>query len=219
MIRKLHSFFFQGTFFITTLKVRKTGWKHDILLPKFLSNMYFSPGRCHINFVWHYVNPCKYYRKLVECRNGGFSRLLVATSFPISFRPMQGNPDSWIWEIFACGIRNPTENWNSESKFHWQRIRNPVPGIRNPDGVESRIQDCLRFLYVGRIFQWQDPKSLREERHEKLARIFGCIDKPISASFRFILGLEAWESWVALRSRMNNTFLLFYFPNFRLHNR
>ena len=118
--------------------MRKTGWQHDILLPKFLSNMYFSPGRCHINFVWHYVNPCKYYRKLVECRNGGFSRLLVATSFPISFRPMQGNPDSWICEIFACGIRNPTENWNSESKFHWQRIRNPVPGIRNPRrGIEN----------------------------------------------------------------------------------
>ena len=118
--------------------MRKTGWQHEILLSKLLSNMYFSPGRCHINFVWHYVNPCKYYRKLVECRNGGFSRLLVATSFPISFRPMQGNPDSWICEIFACGIRNPTENWDSESKFNWQRIRNPVPGIRNPQrGIEN----------------------------------------------------------------------------------
>ena len=198
--------------------MRKTGWQHDILLPKFLSNMYFSPGRCHINFVWHYVNPCKYYRKLVECRNGGFSRLLVATSFPISFRPMQGNPDPWIVKfllvesgiLLRIGIQNPSSS-DKESGIQYLES-----GIH---GVESRIQDCLRFLYVGRIFQWQDPKSLREEGPEKLARIFGCIDKPISVSFRFILGLEAWESRVALRSRMNNTFLLFYFPNFRLHNR
>ena len=25
----------------------------------------------------------------------------------------------------AQGIRNPTNDWNPESKFHWQRIRNP----------------------------------------------------------------------------------------------
>ena len=132
MIRKLHSFFLSRHLFYNNVESEENWMGTRYSLSKFLSNMYFSPGRCHINFVWHYVNPCKYYRKLVECRNGGFSRLLVATSFPISFRPMQGNPDSWICEIFACGIRNPTENWSSESKFHWQRIRNPVPGIRNP---------------------------------------------------------------------------------------
>ena len=27
------------------------------------------------------------------------------------------------------GIWNPTKDWNPESKFHWQTIRNPVPGI------------------------------------------------------------------------------------------
>ena len=191
MIRKLHSFFFQGTFFITTLKVRKTGWQHDILLSKFPSNMYFSPGRCHINFVWHYVNPCKYYRKLVECRNGGFSRLLVATSFPISFRSCKGIqiPESVKFLLVESGIL--------------LRI-----GIQNPSSTDK--ESGIQYLESG---------IHGEEGHEKLARIFGCIDKPISASFRFILGLEASESWVALRSRMNNTFLLFYFPNFRLHNR
>ena len=32
----------------------------------------------------------------------------------------------------AQGIRNPANDWNSESKFYRQGIRNPVPGIRNP---------------------------------------------------------------------------------------
>ena len=31
----------------------------------------------------------------------------------------------------AQGIRNPTKDWNPESKFHWQRIRVTVPRIRN----------------------------------------------------------------------------------------
>ena len=47
---------------------------------------------------------------------------------------MQVNPNSGNWEIFACGIRNPglwnpeyrirnpTIDWNPESKFHWQKI-------------------------------------------------------------------------------------------------
>ena len=34
--------------------------------------------------------------------------------------------------------------WNLESKFHWQRLES---GVR---GVESRIQDCLGFLYMER---------------------------------------------------------------------
>ena len=29
------------------------------------------------------------------------------------------------------GIRNLTTDWHRESKFHWQRIRSPVPGIQN----------------------------------------------------------------------------------------
>ena len=32
----------------------------------------------------------------------------------------------------AQGIQNPSNNWNPGSTFHWQRIRNPVPGISNP---------------------------------------------------------------------------------------
>ena len=41
--------------------------------------------------------------------------------------------------FFACGIRNPTNDWNPEIKFHGQsiwitvtRIRNPQGGIQNP---------------------------------------------------------------------------------------
>ena len=52
---------------------------------------------------------------------------------------MQLNADSGIREIFACGIwnpaigfwnsalgiQNPANDWNPESKFHWQGIWNP----------------------------------------------------------------------------------------------
>ena len=43
-------------------------------------------------------------------------------------RPMQGNPDSGILGI---GFRNPTNDWNPESKFHWQRIRNTVSALES----------------------------------------------------------------------------------------
>ena len=54
--------------------------------------------------------------------------------------------ESGIWELLlvkkgilgsgmrnpAEGIQNPINNWNLGSRFHWQRIQNPVLGIRNP---------------------------------------------------------------------------------------
>ena len=50
-------------------------------------------------------------------------------------------PDSGIWEIFACGIRNssqgirnPANDCKPKSKIHWQGIRSPIPEswIKNP---------------------------------------------------------------------------------------
>ena len=55
---------------------------------------------------------------------------------------------------FACGIRNTaqgirnlTNDWNPESKFHWQ-IWNPLPGIRNP---RRRIQTVLDSLTLSKL--------------------------------------------------------------------
>ena len=46
--------------------------------------------------------------------------------------------------------RNPANNQSSESKFHWQIIRNPLPGV-GVHSVKSRIQDGLGFFpYMGR---------------------------------------------------------------------
>ena len=53
--------------------------------------------------------------------------------------------------------------WNTESKFHWQRLES---GVR---GVESRIQDCLGFLYMERstLLKRKDgPLPLRNIRLE-----------------------------------------------------
>ena len=44
----------------------------------------------------------------------------------------------------AEGIQNPTNNWNLGPRFHWQRIQNPVPGIRNPRrGIQN-----LRLTWI-----------------------------------------------------------------------
>ena len=41
----------------------------------------------------------------------------------------------------AQGIRNSTNDWNPESKFHSQEIRNPVLGIRNPGNSSCGIRN------------------------------------------------------------------------------
>ena len=43
----------------------------------------------------------------------------------------------------AQGIRNPTDDWYPESKFHWQR--------RGKRYLESRIQNCLGYHHMGRF--------------------------------------------------------------------
>ena len=43
------------------------------------------------------------------------------------------------------GIRNPTEEWNPESKFHSKRLEYGIYGM------EFIIQDGLEFPYTGRI--------------------------------------------------------------------
>ena len=35
-------------------------------------------------------------------------------------------------ELGILALENHANDWNSESKFYWQKIRNPVPGTRNP---------------------------------------------------------------------------------------
>ena len=60
------------------------------------------------------------------------------------------NPENFCWKIWNPGLWNPGYRFrNPESSgFDWQ-IRNPVPesGIY---GMESRIQDCRGFSYIGR---------------------------------------------------------------------
>ena len=42
------------------------------------------------------------------------------------------------------GNRNPADDWNLESKFHWQRILNFELGIRNPGcGIQNQISSII----------------------------------------------------------------------------
>ena len=67
-----------------------------------------------------------------------------------------GNPELWI-QNWAQGIRNPTNNWNPESKFLYQGIRNPTNNW-NPEskfqyqGIRNPTNNCnpeSKFLYQG----------------------------------------------------------------------
>ena len=48
----------------------------------------------------------------------------------------------------AVGIRNPTNDWNPESKFHGKRCGKQYLESGTHE-VESRIQDCLGFPHMG----------------------------------------------------------------------
>ena len=78
-------------------------------------------------------------------------------------------------------IQNPTQNWNPESTFHWQS-RNLFlkSGIY---GVESRIQDCLEFSYMG-----QGPNSRERLLSAQIRR------HPLHF-YRNILGIELRSTW------------------------
>ena len=52
------------------------------------------------------------------------------------------NLDSGIGEIFPCGIRNPTKDWNPESKLHWKRMESSTWNLESTTW-KSRIQDCF----------------------------------------------------------------------------
>ena len=79
--------------------------------------------------------------QLVLCRpkywrESGFRQFFAAESGILSFG----------FRNTAQGIRNPFNDWNLESKFHWQRIQNPVTrtrnsrrGIQNPRLSWSRL--------------------------------------------------------------------------------
>ena len=69
--------------------------------------------------------------------------------------------------ILDLGIQNPTNNWDPQSKLHRKRsgIQLLESGIH---GGESRIQDCLRFPYIGRSF---GPKIIIFRKHGYLTII------------------------------------------------
>ena len=73
---------------------------------------------------------------------------------------MQGIPDSGMREILleesgipgfriqnsGKGIRNSANDWKLESRFQRESIRNPVPGIWNPQG--GSVLDYLTWNQI-----------------------------------------------------------------------
>ena len=107
-------------------------------------------------------------REIVACGIRNLGKILLVESRILGFE-IQNT---------AQGIRNPTNDWNTESIFPWQRLGsntcNPASG-----GVEFRIQNCLGFPYTGRSNEYHDRENqtriiicyllrLQEELHSTL---------------------------------------------------
>lgn len=60
----------------------------------------------------------------------------------------------------APGIRNPTNKWNPESTFHWQRMWNLVHGIRNPEFTDWNPVSKTAFDY--RRLAWGDSRLIKD---------------------------------------------------------
>ena len=60
-------------------------------------------------------------------KNSGIASCIKENEIPESgkFLPLESG-------ILDFGIRNPFNDWNPESKSHWERIQNRLPGIWNP---------------------------------------------------------------------------------------
>ena len=85
------------------------------------------------NTIWHCLAPCNEFQNPAN----------FCVWNPESSKVLPEEPESWVW--------NTTIDGNSESKFHRHRS-----GIItwNPKGIpcmESRIQDCPGFPYMGRL--------------------------------------------------------------------
>ena len=100
--------------------------------------------------------------------------------------------------------------WNTESKFHWQRLES---GVR---GVESRIQDCLGFLYMERSTllkrkDWPFPsRNIRLESQTKRAIYVSVTELNAMAKRR-----RQWESVYSLyllHPRNCPLIAVYYFP-------
>ena len=143
-------------------------------------------------------------------------------------------------EISACGIRNagnfscrirnrglchlehgfrspdPTNNWNPESKFHWQRIRNPVPGVRNP---RCGIQNPKTVLYS---LSWGEiGLCICDHRNDVLLGVGISFNHCCVFSLQFAILTELSRTSDAFSlnygSRLTNSSSIFEDERFRLH--
>ena len=100
--------------------------------------------QCWNDVVTEVLNVWKSYMWTAEWRNNGASLCcaknrscditLRESGFrnPANFYREIWNPGLWNPEYCSRNL-NPTNNWNQEPKLHSQRIRNSVPGFRNPE--------------------------------------------------------------------------------------
>ena len=104
--------------------------------------------------------------------NFHYTSSLSSTSATIYFSHLPHARASGIWENFACGIwnpgfgirntaqgiRNPTNDWNLESKFHWQRLKSSTWSPKSTEWKKRRV--ILSFGDLVIFFKFSTPNNM-----------------------------------------------------------
>ena len=109
----------------------------------------------------------------------------------------------------AQGIRNSASDWNPQSKLHWQRIQNPLPGIRNSQrGIKNqRLSYITLHGHTAEIMAGLEKRSAAE--YVCLSR-FTILTSPIIHLVyppKFCITIVFNFSWVLQSSQDNAKFL------------
>ena len=130
-----------------------------------------SSMSCQLNLFLTYVREC------------GFRKFLLLEPGIQKFVLLKSGILGFGIRNTAQRIRNPSNDWNPESKFQWQE-----PGTwwleSGIYGVGYRIQDCLRFSYMEGLlclpqFWVKIDRTLRSGRRSR-------------HSFRFLAEATSW---------------------------
>ena len=107
-------------------------------------------------------SPHARYSKVFHARESGFRN-------PGKF--CLWNLESWALDSGAQGIRNPTKDWNPESKFHWQRVESSLKRGRLSSFIgetEAECTLCGRDLALKKVKLTALPSAIEWSIYSKL---------------------------------------------------
>lgn len=110
------------------------------------------------------------------------------------------------------GIRNSANDWKLESRFQWESIRNPVPGIWNPQG--GSVLDYLTWNQTANCgwYTWQVKYENNVTEERLLLRVVKRLDCKCSISWFTQLTWQVWRWQGEAALRVTQQAMLQIFP-------